>query len=191
MFCQSAPPASAGTALAGALDVVVGYRGLLGLGDGVPEVGLPSGSPPPTRAATSMFLISLANNLPRLASMTAFLCLVVAHLEWLLIVLPASSFVPRSCGAGLLRPDGGPDKRWVRPRSESASGGLRGSLARRVAQARPATMSTNSLCTRRSPVISDGTRWRSPGPDGRRRYGHRPVPAPPPAARPARPTERG
>src|SRR3954468_3730383 len=34
------------------------------------------------RAATSMFLMSLANILPRLASMTAFLCLVVAHLEW-------------------------------------------------------------------------------------------------------------
>ncbi len=34
------------------------------------------------RAATSMFLISLANSLPRRASMTAFLCLVVAHLEW-------------------------------------------------------------------------------------------------------------
>jgi hypothetical protein len=29
-----------------------------------------------------MFLISLANILPRLASTTAFLCLVVAHLEW-------------------------------------------------------------------------------------------------------------
>src|SRR5881392_3975839 len=29
-----------------------------------------------------MFLISLANILPRRASMTAFLCLVVAHLEW-------------------------------------------------------------------------------------------------------------
>src|SRR3954454_19928116 len=39
-------------------------------------------SPPPMRAATSMFLISLANILPRRASMTAFLCLVVAHLEW-------------------------------------------------------------------------------------------------------------
>src|ERR1051325_3554354 len=46
------------------------------------RVGLPAGSPPPTRAATSTFLISLANILPRLASMTAFLCLVVAHLEW-------------------------------------------------------------------------------------------------------------
>src|SRR6476469_3275866 len=46
------------------------------------SVGLPAGSPPPMRAATSMFLISLANILPRLASMTAFLCFVVAHLEW-------------------------------------------------------------------------------------------------------------
>src|SRR5688500_2836936 len=45
------------------------------------SVGLPSGSPPPVRAATSMFLMSLANILPRRASMTAFLCLVVAHLE--------------------------------------------------------------------------------------------------------------
>ena len=56
------------------------------------SVGLPAGSPPPTRAATSMFLISLANILPRLASMTAFLCLVVAHLEWPLVqVLPLGS----------------------------------------------------------------------------------------------------
>src|SRR5690242_14077496 len=46
------------------------------------SVGLPVGSPPPIRAATSMFLISLANILPRRASMTAFLCLVGAHLEW-------------------------------------------------------------------------------------------------------------
>src|SRR6185437_3198908 len=38
-----------------------------------------------------MFLISLANILPRLASMTAFLCLVVAHLECPLIFAPCSS----------------------------------------------------------------------------------------------------
>src|ERR1700687_2278934 len=49
------------------------------------SVGLPAGSPPPTRAATSMFLINRANILPRRASMTAFLCLVVAHFEWPLI----------------------------------------------------------------------------------------------------------
>src|SRR5262245_5708335 len=34
------------------------------------------------RAATSMFLMSFAKSLPRLASITAFLCFVVAHLEW-------------------------------------------------------------------------------------------------------------
>src|SRR5215468_2617577 len=45
------------------------------------SVGLPPGSPPPVRAATSTFLISRANSLPRLASTTAFLCLVVAHFE--------------------------------------------------------------------------------------------------------------
>src|SRR3954453_15064014 len=44
------------------------------------NVGLPAGSPPPVRAATSTFLMSLANSLPRRASTTAFLCLVVAHL---------------------------------------------------------------------------------------------------------------
>src|SRR4029450_8045730 len=53
------------------------------------SVGLPSGSPPPVRAATSMFLISLANILPRRASMTAFLCLVVAHSACPLITTPS------------------------------------------------------------------------------------------------------
>src|SRR5690606_40611375 len=52
------------------------------------SVGLPAGSPPPTRAATSMFLMSLAKSLPRFASMTAFLCLVVAHLECPATCLP-------------------------------------------------------------------------------------------------------
>src|SRR5688500_9648803 len=52
------------------------------------SVGLPAGSPPPVRAATSMFLISFAKSLPRLASIPAFLCLVVAHLEWPLMSSP-------------------------------------------------------------------------------------------------------
>src|SRR4249919_3639782 len=60
------------------------------------SVGLPSGSPPPVRAATSMFLISLANILPRRASMTAFLCLVVAHLECPLMPVP-SPCKPHPC----------------------------------------------------------------------------------------------
>src|SRR5690625_1697532 len=55
------------------------------------SVGFPPGSPPPMRAATSMFLISRANILPRRASMTAFLCFVVAHLEWPLIVVLSRS----------------------------------------------------------------------------------------------------
>src|SRR4051812_39946911 len=38
-----------------------------------------------------MFLMSLANILPRLASTTAFLCLVVAHLEWPDIALPPNT----------------------------------------------------------------------------------------------------
>ena len=63
------------------------------------SVGLPERSPPPVRAATSMFLISLAKSLPRLASMPAFLCLVVAHLEWPLMAVPLS--FPAS-SAGLL-----------------------------------------------------------------------------------------
>src|SRR4051794_953942 len=46
------------------------------------RVGLPDTSAPPVRAATSMFLIIFAKSLPRLASITAFLCFVVAHLEW-------------------------------------------------------------------------------------------------------------
>src|SRR5262252_8436414 len=53
------------------------------------KVGLPAGSPPPVRAATSTFLISLAKSLPRRASTTAFLCLVVAHFEWPLMSDPS------------------------------------------------------------------------------------------------------
>src|ERR1700723_2300258 len=71
------------------------------------SVGLPAGSPPPVRAATSTFLISLANSLPRLASTTAFLCLVVAHLEWPLMCCPSQSLRiagecdgPESAGGG-------------------------------------------------------------------------------------------
>src|SRR5436190_6789990 len=66
------------------------------------RVGLPAGSPPPVRAATSMFLMSLANILPRLASTTAFLCLVVAHFEWPDIALPPHRRAPRGA------PPGGP-----------------------------------------------------------------------------------
>src|SRR6476661_6517654 len=53
------------------------------------RVGLPAGSPPPIRAATSMFLMSLVFILLRLASTIAFLCFVVAHLEWPDISVPS------------------------------------------------------------------------------------------------------
>ncbi|CAM5728851.1 hypothetical protein SALBM311S_08376 [Streptomyces alboniger] len=91
------------------------------------SVGLPSRSTPPMRAATSMFLISFAKSLPRLASITAFLCFVVAHLEW-----------PDIC----LSPSRNPS-RYERQRSYKDS-------AARLAR----TMSTNRECTRWSPVSS-------------------------------------
>src|SRR5271154_4080398 len=43
--------------------------------------GFMSGSPPPPRAAIIISLIMRVNALPRLASVAAFLCLMVAHLE--------------------------------------------------------------------------------------------------------------
>src|SRR5687767_15531590 len=47
----------------------------------VRSVGFESGSPPPSRAATSTWRISLAKSLPRALSAAPFLCLMVAHLE--------------------------------------------------------------------------------------------------------------
>src|SRR5437763_10688402 len=43
---------------------------------------LPAGSPPPSRAATWIARASFVNSAPRRASVTAFLCLICAHLEW-------------------------------------------------------------------------------------------------------------
>ena len=83
MVCQSAPPASAPEPRLTARSMLsAGTEFFLAFWTASKSVGLPVTSPPPVLAATSMFLISRANSLPRLASMTAFLCLVVAHLEW-------------------------------------------------------------------------------------------------------------
>src|SRR5215212_4613822 len=83
----SAPPASAPDPRLTARSMLsLGTEDFLAFWIASYSVGLPAGSPPPIRAATSMFLISLANILPRRASMTAFLCLVVAHLEWPLMM---------------------------------------------------------------------------------------------------------
>src|SRR5262245_36030896 len=84
------------------------------------SVGLPAGSPPPVRAATSMFLISRANNLPRLASTTAFLCFVVAHFEWPDIDLPLRRFSYHGPGAGCTRSIVSRAPRGPAPRSTGA-----------------------------------------------------------------------
>src|SRR3954462_4693778 len=90
IVCQSAPPASAPDPRLTARSMLsTGTEFLRAFWIASYSVGLPSGSPPPVRAATSMFLISLANSLPRLASTTAFLCLVVAHFECPLTAFPS------------------------------------------------------------------------------------------------------
>src|SRR3954469_22334491 len=90
------------------------------------SVGLPAGSPPPVRAATSMFLISLAKSLPRLASIPAFLCFVVAHLEWpLTVVLPLSRRLRRPARPGELMPCPSDDVLERCPRTARAPGGRR------------------------------------------------------------------
>src|ERR1700676_1126107 len=86
MVCQSAPPASSPAPRLRARSMLsLGTEFFLAFWIASYSVGLPAGSPPPTRAATSMFLINRANILPRRASTTAFLCFVVAHFEWPLI----------------------------------------------------------------------------------------------------------
>src|SRR2546429_972350 len=44
--------------------------------------GLPSGSPPPKRAAIVISLISFVKARPRFASIAPFLCLILCHFEW-------------------------------------------------------------------------------------------------------------
>src|SRR3954471_15993550 len=46
------------------------------------SAGLPSGSPPPSRAATVIARVSFVKRAPRFASTAFFLCLIDAHLEW-------------------------------------------------------------------------------------------------------------
>src|SRR5256885_10982694 len=62
------------------------------------NVGFAAGSRPPVRAATSTFLMSFANSLPRRASTTAFLCLVVAHLLCPLIWGRSRQALPHDVG---------------------------------------------------------------------------------------------
>src|ERR1700736_548625 len=99
MVCQSAPPASSPAPRLRARSMLsLGTEFFLAFWMASYSVGLPPGSPPPTREATSMFLISRAKFLPRRASITAFLCLVVAHLEW-----PLMQVLPLSCAKSARR----------------------------------------------------------------------------------------
>src|SRR5437764_375660 len=62
--------------------VSMGTEASLALVNMVRRVAFELMSPPPSRAATSTWRISLANSLPRALSWAPFLCLMVAHLEW-------------------------------------------------------------------------------------------------------------
>src|SRR5215203_2194051 len=69
-----------------------------------PSAGLPSGSPPPSFAATVIARASFVNSLPRRASTIAFLCLIPAHLE-----CPAMTAIldgQPAAGPGLFERDG-------------------------------------------------------------------------------------
>ena len=46
------------------------------------SAGLPSRSPPPSRAAVVIARASFVKSFPRRESTTAFLCLIEAHFEW-------------------------------------------------------------------------------------------------------------
>src|ERR1700737_1802139 len=99
MVCQSAPPASSPAPRLRAFSMFsLGTELFFAFWMASYKVGLPPGSPPPTRAATSMFLISRANILPRRASTTAFLCLGVAFWEGpLMVYLPLLLLKKSAC----------------------------------------------------------------------------------------------
>src|SRR6476646_580703 len=102
MVSQSDPPAVAPEPRLTALSMLLlGTEDFLAFWMASNRVGLPTGSPPPERAATSMFLMSLANSLPRLASIAVFLCFLVSHLEWPLMNAPSrvASRCRRTAGA--------------------------------------------------------------------------------------------
>src|ERR1700690_1894053 len=67
--------------------------------------GFESGSPPPTRAAMGISRMTLVKARPRLASVAAFLCLIVAHLECPDMEIASSviiwGLIPDSCPGSL------------------------------------------------------------------------------------------
>jgi hypothetical protein len=79
-YSTDSPPMPAPRLMARSM-LSFGHRGLLGLEDRVEQGRVSLQVGPPSFAATSMFLMSFAHDFARRESMTAFLCLVVAHLE--------------------------------------------------------------------------------------------------------------
>src|ERR1700675_5214415 len=65
--------------------------------------GLEFGSPPPMRAAIVISRMTRVNTRPRLASVAAFLCLIVAHFECPDMRLPRFDFRARRRGFQLAR----------------------------------------------------------------------------------------
>src|SRR5205085_2712301 len=59
----------------------LGIEASLALRTAFSSAALAAGSPPPSRAATMIARVSLENCAPRRESTTAFLCLMLAHLE--------------------------------------------------------------------------------------------------------------
>ena len=89
MVCQSAPPDSRPAPRFTARSMLsAGIEFFLAFAIASKRVGFPSTSGPPLREATSIALINLAKFLARRLSMTAFLCFVVAHLEWPDMIYP-------------------------------------------------------------------------------------------------------
>src|SRR2546427_4586555 len=60
----------------------LGMFSFLAAATAVRRRGFAIASPPPTRAAIEISRISRVKTRPRLASVAAFLCLMVAHFEW-------------------------------------------------------------------------------------------------------------
>src|SRR5262245_15074298 len=128
--CQSAPPASRPAPRLTARSMLsLGTEDFFAFWIASYRVGLPAGSEPPVRAATSTYLISFASSLPRRASITAFLCLVVAHFEWPDIDRSSTALSTRALSARRAAPvrRRGPSLRRTRAPGyrRSAPGGMR------------------------------------------------------------------
>jgi len=73
----------------GALDIVIRHVFIFCSEDGGAQAGLEFGSPPPMREAIVISRIRRVKTRPRLASVAAFLCLIVAHFECPDITIPS------------------------------------------------------------------------------------------------------